>query len=171
VFYGHCETVESVQASPTALFAHLDRHDRASGKMKRSWLPGTWMHIDVDERIGGSIGTHMRITGRVLGVPVSAEEVVTLHEPPFRKTWTTVGDVRLLIVGSYRMGFSIEPHGSSSRLRVFMDYRLPEQVAWRLIGILLCGTFARWYTGGLILDATTAFARSQEPGLLSNPAH
>ena len=171
MFYGHCEKIESVQASPTALFALLDRHDRVSGEMKRSWLPGTWMRMDVDDLLGGSVGTRMRLSGRVLGVPVSAEEVVTLHEPPFRKTWTTVGNVNLLVIGAYRMGFSIEPNGSTCRLRVFMDYNLPAQLTWRLVGTMLGGTYARWCTRCLIADAMNAFTHRHESELLGTPAH
>ncbi len=59
------------------------------------------------------IATHIttaariRITGRMLGVKLAADEVVSERVPLLRKTWETSGEPRLLVIGSCRMGFTI----------------------------------------------------------------
>ena len=67
------------------------------------------MTLSLDEQAGRSLGSHIRLQGRVLGVQLSLEEVVTEHTPPTRKVWMTVGTPRLLVIGPYRMGFVLVP--------------------------------------------------------------
>ena len=43
------------------------------------------------------------LPGRVLGVQLSLEEVVTEHTMPVRKVWATVGTPRLLVIRLLRM--------------------------------------------------------------------
>ena len=46
------------------------------------------------------------MNGRILGLKLSLDEVVTERDPPARKVWETVGVPRLLVIGPYRMGLS-----------------------------------------------------------------
>ena len=158
----HFESTERVETAPATLFAHLDHHDRLTGHMSQSsWMmAGGKMQIAMDDLKGRGVGATIRISGRVLGVLLSAEEVVTEHEPPFRKAWATVGDVRLLVIGPYRMGFDIAEDGSLSRLRVFIDYALPARGISRWLGRLFGGWYARWCTRRMVLDAVQTFRRS-----------
>lgn len=79
------------------------------------------MEIALDENRGKSIGSHIRLAGRILGIPLAVEEVVTERNPPCSKLWKTVGSPRLLVIGSYRMGFEITSKGNASLLRVVID--------------------------------------------------
>lgn len=80
------------------------------------------MRIETDERHGQALGPVIRMTGRVLGLDLRIEEVVTTYEPPRRKVWETRGEPRLLVIDQYRMGFTIDPAVRGSRLAVFIDY-------------------------------------------------
>jgi len=74
---------------------------------------------------------------------LSLDEVVTRRVPPTEKVWETVGVPRLLVVGSYRMGFRIAADGAQSRLNVFIDYDLPGG-GTRWLGQLFGSLYARW---------------------------
>ena len=102
------------------------------------------------------MGSLIRVTGRVLGVNLVVEEVVTERVPPLRKTWETRGEPRLLVIGSYRMGFTISPQGDRSRLVVFIDYQLPPRGFSPWLGLLFGRAYAAWCTRRMTTDAMAA---------------
>lgn len=141
------------------LFAHLDDHRRLSSHMEKPSLmtAGASMRIATDERHGQAVGSVIRMTGRVLGLHLSLEEVVTTYEPPNEKAWETVGEPRLLVISDYRMGFTIDPVPGGSRLIVFIDYDLPARGTGRLLGQFLGRAYAAWCTRRMTGDARAVF--------------
>lgn len=86
-----------------------------------------------------------------------ADEVITEREPPAHKLWETIGEPRLLVVGSYRMGFDLRVRGDGSELEVFIDYELPKVGLGRWLPFL-GRMYARWCTRRMARDAVTYFA-------------
>lgn len=121
-------------------------------------MAGATMRVETDALHGQAVGSLIRITGRVLGMNLMVEEMVTERVPPLRKTWETRGEPRLLVIGSYRMGFTITPQGRHSRLVVFIDYRLPPRGFAHGLGLLFARTYAAWCTRRVATDATAAIA-------------
>ena len=159
----HSESTRSVTASAEAVFSHLDDHNRLAGHMNQSsWLlAGSRMAIELDAAKGRATKSHIHIRGRVLGIPLHVEEVVTEYQPPFRKAWETIGVPKLLVIGHYKMGFEITSQGASSLLLVFIDYDLPEPWLTRLLGQLLGSFYARWCTESMAKDAAAYFSPSE----------
>ena len=116
------------------------------------------MAVEVDQ--GGSqlVGSRIRLAGRIFGVWLALEEVVTERDPPRRKVWETTAQPRLLVVGHYRIGFEITPQRDRAQLRVFIDYALPEAAPARWIGYLLGRYYARWCTDRMVRDAAKQLA-------------
>lgn len=156
----HYETNAFVPSPVDQVFAHLDDHTRLSSHMsKSSWkMGGGRMEIDFDEAQGKRLGSRIRLAGRVFGIDLSVEEIVTEHSPPSRKVWETTASPRLLVIGHYRMGFELTPQGSGSALRVFIDYALPETAPARWLGRLFGGYYAKWCTQQMVDDAVRHFA-------------
>lgn len=156
----HEESSGAIHASPEQIFARLDDQTRLSAHMsKRSWKMG-WgkMEMVLDAEHGQSVGSHIVLRGRILGIRLYLDEIVTLRDPPLRKTWETVGQPRLLVIGSYRMGFDLTPDGSNPRLRVAIDYDLPAYgIPW-LLGQLFGRGYAKWCTRQMVQDAQHSFA-------------
>jgi hypothetical protein len=155
----HYESSGVVRAPAPLLFAHLDEHARLSSHMnKSSWMvAGGRMDISTDEGHGQRVGSRIRVAGSVLGMPLSVDEVVVERDPPWRKVWETTGVPRLLVIGPYRMGFEITSTHESARLRVFIDYSLPETRPGRWLGYRFGGYYARWCTARMVADAVAAF--------------
>ena len=85
----HEEYEGKLKASPEQLFELLDDQTRLSAHMtKRSWKMG-WGKTDIvlDEKRGKAVGSHIVLRGRVFGIPIYLYEVVTLCEPPLRKSY------------------------------------------------------------------------------------
>ena len=157
-FHHHSEV--DVATDAHSLFAHLDDHLRLAGHMEKPSLmmAGATMRVETDELKGQAVGSVLRVTGRVLGLDLAVEEVVTERVPPLRKTWETRGEPRLLVIGSYRMGFTIAAQGDCSRLRVFIDYQRPPRGFARGLGLLFGRAYAAWCTRRMATDAVAAFA-------------
>lgn len=156
----HHRSEVDVAASASSLFAHLDDHRRLSGHMEKPSLmmAGATMRVETDALQGQAVGSLIRVTGRVLGANLMVEEVVTERVPPGHKTWETRGEPRLLVIGSYRMGFVITPRGNHSHLLVFIDYQLPQSGFARVLGLLFGRAYAAWCTRRMTADAATAIA-------------
>ena len=103
----HHRTEVNVAVDTSKLFACLDDHRRLAGHMEKPSLmmAGATMQVGMDALKGQAVGSVIRITGRVLGLNLAVDEVVTERVPPLRKTWETRGEPRLLVIGSYRIGW------------------------------------------------------------------
>nr|WP_295467820.1 SRPBCC family protein [Mesorhizobium sp.] len=153
------ETQVVVDASPEAVFTFLDDHRSLSAHMgQRSWMMmGSRMDIHFDEGGARSVGSTFGLTGSFLGIPLSMEEMVTERDPPRLKTWVTVIEPTLWVIGRYRMGFAIAPEPGSSELTVFIGYDLPQRFGTRWLGQLLGGFYAKWCTNRMANDAARHF--------------
>ena len=141
----HEEHSEPINASAERVFNKLDDQTRLSAHMsKRSWKLG-WgkMETVLDAQQGRSVGSHIVLRGRVFGIQLYLDEVVITRTPPLQKTWETVGEPRLLVIGSYRMGFNLTPDGTKAQLRVAIDYDLPTKGLPWLLGRLFGRAYAR----------------------------
>ena len=98
------------------------------------------------------------LRGRVFGIRLFLDEVVIMREPPLQKIWETVGELRLLVIGPYRMGFNLSPDGPAAQLRVGIDYELPTKGIARLLGRLFGRPYAKWCTRQMVHDAQHSFA-------------
>jgi hypothetical protein len=157
----HAEFTAIVQAPVERVFEWLDDQTRLVQHMsKRSWTMG-WGKMEVELDVGRSraVGSHIVLRGRVFGIGLYLEEVVIAHEPPRKKSWETGGEPRLLVIGSYRMGFDLESEGSTARLRVSIGYQLPKKGISRVLGRLFGRSYARWCVRQMAEDAQRSFAR------------
>lgn len=109
----HDQSIGVVNAPPGVLFQHLDDPRRLGGHMSRSsaMMLGSRMTIELDEADGRRVGSRIRLVGRIVGIPIAVEEVISEHVPPRRKVWQTIGTPRLLVLSHYTMGFEITPEG------------------------------------------------------------
>jgi hypothetical protein len=167
----HFEATIPLNAGPMDVFEYLDDHGRLAAHMERRSLMtmGSRMRIEMDAQRGRAAGSFIRLSGRVVGVRIDLEEAVTERVPPFRKTWATTSPPRLLVVGPYRMGFSIAEAPGGSSLRVFIRYALPRHEGGRF-RTALARWYARWCVMRMLEDAqshfgtmTLASARTHEP--------
>lgn len=159
----HDEMVVETSASAGALFDHLDDQSRLAGHMGKpsAMMMGGRMTYELDDGQGRAAGSVIRMGGRLVGLELFVEEVVTEREPPWRKTWETRGRPKLIVIARYRMGFEITARRSdASTLRVFIDYDLPTAPAARLLGALLAPIYARWCVARMARDAERRFSTS-----------
>ncbi len=156
----HYETNALVQAPTDKVFAYVDDPTRLSSHMtKSSWMiGGSRMQIALDDGRGQRVGSRIRLSGRIFGLRLSVEEVVTERNFPHRKVWETTGAPNLLVIGHYRMGFEVGSRDNGSLLRIYIDYSLPRGVLARRLGYLLGPVYARWCTQQMVNDAVRHFA-------------
>lgn len=162
----HAEAEGDLHADVDRAFTWLDDHRNLASHMDRprSAMGGGQMHLDLDARGGHAVGSRMRLAGTFLGLSLDAETCVTQREPPRRKVWETVGDPRLLVIGRYRMGFELtQESAAGSRLRVFIDYALPQGPLAKLAARPIASMYARWCTSQMVRDAVRHRWDNQAP--------
>ena len=143
------------------VFAFADDFTNLSSHMGKSsmMMMGSSMQYLFDGQRGQAVGSRVRMTGRMLGLDLSLEEIVRVREPPRRKEWETIGRPRLLVIGSYRMGFDIAPVREHAELRMFIDYNLPSSPLQRVLGYMLGGIYARWCIRSMVNAARSEFGQ------------
>lgn len=155
----HYEQSVGVSAKRDEVFAFADDHNNFSSHMNQSsWMMGGGsMKTETDEGNGQRVGSHIKMSGKVFGINLFLDEVVIEHEPPNKKTWETVGDVNLLVIDKYKLGFEITQEGEVSNLKVFIDYNLPISQRTKLLGKLFGGMYAKWCVGQMTEGVSSHF--------------
>ena len=155
----HEDASTLVNTHAARLFEYLDDQRHLSAHMsKSSWMMlGSRMTIVTDAGGGRGVGSRLTLTGSVLGIPLGVAGVVTRHEPPRYKAWETVGSPRLLVIGAYRTALEITPVDATSRVRVSIDYDLPDRGISRWLGKLLGRWYARWCVDRMVGDVAEHF--------------
>jgi len=161
----HVEGSRFIDGRADDVFAFVDDHAQFSSHMDQSsrMMGGGRMSIEVDDARGRAVGSHIRMSGRILGLRLFLDEVVTRRQPPTDKIWRTVGPLRLLVIGSYTMGVRVNAEPGGSRLHVFIDYALPRGWATRWLGRLFGGLYARWCVGQMLAGAEQHFLPQHAP--------
>jgi hypothetical protein len=157
-FTFHHEAHAILLTSVQAAFEHLDDFRKLSAHMDRpsAMMLGSRMEIFTGDSGGRAVGSRVRMSGKVMGMPLSLEEVVVQREPPLRKAWETI-DAHLLVIDQYRLGFELEPRGEACHLRVCIDYDWPRRALGRLAAALFARSYARWCTQQMVDDAAKQF--------------
>jgi hypothetical protein len=152
------ETRVLVEADAATLFAHLDDPRQLGAHMTRRspMMAGGRMDYVLDERGGRGVGAVIGMHGRALGWHLAVEEVVDTYEPGFCKVWHTVGQPRLLVIGSYRMGFDELALGALTELRTFIQWS-PVRGWYAPLVTWLGARYARWCIASLARDAQSRF--------------
>lgn len=158
-FAFHHETRATLRTSVESAFEYLDDFKKLSAHMERpsGMMLGSQMQIVADEQGGRAVGWRIRMSGKVMGIALSLEEVVTEREPPRHKVWKT-HNARIVVIGNYRLGFHLEPGVEGCRFRVFIDYDWPDGALTRLAAALFGKCYARWCTQRMVNDAVKHFA-------------
>ena len=172
IYDRHDEVSVEVDTAPQALFDHLDDQEKLAAHMNKpsAMMMGGKMFYEFDAAKGRAVGSVIRMGGNFLWLNLFVEEVVTTHEPPWRKVWETRGKPALIVIGAYRMGFDIEAAGHASRLGVFIDYDLPSSLLGNVIGFLFAPLYARWCVKRMAEDARRKFGAPavSEPNALTH---
>jgi len=156
------EATVRIESAAETVFAYLDDHRHLGAHMSASsWMMlGSKMDYEFDAGEARSVGSKFGFRGKILGIALSAEQVVSIRIPPRLKVWETIGVPNLWVIDRYRLGFEIVPEAGSCRLRVFIDYDLPETAPARLLGLIFANAYARWCTGRMAKDAARYFEKA-----------
>jgi hypothetical protein len=154
----HAEDTVMVAGSVDAVFAVVDDPLKISTHMgRRTWMmAGSTMSTEVDELGGHAVGSRIRMTGRVIGIPVGLDQAITVREPPYTKQWATQGAPKLIVIGPYAIAVELEPHGQAASMRVALEYDLPANNRW--IGHLFGRAYANWCIRQIVHDVGANFA-------------
>lgn len=160
--YSHHTMVE-VEATPEKVFAFLDDQKNLSAHMeKSSWMmAGSSMKIEMDKLDGRAVGSVIKMSGSVMGIPLFLQEKIVERKINRRKAWLTFGPQKMVVIDQYKMGFTLAPSDAGSYLKVFIEYNIPEKGLSRLLAFMLSGVYARWCTEKMATDAAKHFAKSK----------
>ena len=164
MFDHHYEDSADIAATDASVFAFIDDHAQFSSHMSESsWMMGgSQMSTRIDEGKGQAVGSHIVMSGRVLGLHLELDEVVTVHRPPTEKVWETVGKPRLLVIGQYRMRVTVQPTTNGSHLTVAIDYGLPDGVFTYWLGRLFGAMYAKWCVKQMLDGVVTHFTQQRQ---------
>lgn len=158
----HLEKSSVINADSTRVFDFIDEHGKLSSHMnKSSWfMGGGKMATEVDKGKGQEIGSHIKMSGKVLGLNLFLDEVVAERLRPTRKVWMTVGNPNLLVIGNYQMGVELTTQANRTNLKLFIDYDLPNGVT-KILGVMFGGMYAKWCVDQMLKSVVEHFNESK----------
>lgn len=158
----HDEHCVSVNSTPAEVFTYADDHRNFSAHMSESsWMMGGGkMVTETDENKGQKVGSHIKMAGKVFGVELFLDEVIIQHDPPIKKVWETVGNINLLVIDHYQLGFELTPKSDSLEFKVFIDYNLPKSWKTQWLGYFFGGMYAKWCVRQMTNGVRNHFAES-----------
>ncbi len=109
MIYAHSEVLSlRSRASPEAVFERLDDPTALGSHMQKpsAMMLGRTIRYELDGGRGRNVGSVIRMAGNVLGLRLFLEEAVIERLPAFSKTLETRGEIRLLVIGHYRIDHS-----------------------------------------------------------------
>lgn len=159
IFSKHYEETSIISTQPSEVFNFADNHKNFSSHMNKSSLMmgGASMETEVDEGKGQKIGSHIKMYGKVFGFNLFLDEVISKYSPPYHKEWETVGDINLLVIDHYKLGFEIKPEKEYSIMKVYIDYDLPKPFFTKLLGLLFGDIYAKWCVKQMINRVSSHF--------------
>ena len=162
-YANHNEQAAILSARAQEVFSYVDDFTKLSSHMSQSspMMAGASMEISFDNARGQAVGSHVSMNGRVMGIDLFLEEVVTEREPPHHKAWETTGRQRLLVISNYRLGFDIADQEGASKLRVSIDYNLPQSSFSSWLGYLFGTIYAKWCVQQMTKDARNYFSETR----------
>ena len=160
----HHEESVLVPSTPDEIYTFADDHKNFASHMnKPSWMMGgASIETKVDEGKGQRVGSHIKMRGKVFGFNLFLDEVITKHSPPHLKEWETVGNINLLVIDHYKLGFKIISEAEHSKLTIYIDYNLPKSFFPQLLGLLFGSVYAKWCVRQMINGVDTHFKTSKE---------
>ena len=137
-----------IEAPAEHVFAYVDdirnlaRHMSESRSMP---MMGSKLQLEIITPEPTGVGAVYRYSGQMMGLTIDFSETVTKYLAGREKVWHTVDEPRLLIIAGYQMRVLVEPVSpTSSRLTIGIDYELPREGIWRVLGWALAGAYSRW---------------------------
>lgn len=150
------ETVD-IEASADDVFAYVDDMENVGWHMTdRSSMAmmGSRLTLELLSPHRTGVGAVYRYSGRILGFILDFSQTVTKYVPGREKVWRTIGEPRLLILGSYEMRLVVEPRSpASSRLTISIVYELSRAWGWWLVAVVVAGWYSRWCLRQMCRDA------------------
>lgn len=142
----HYEKSIEVNATADELFNFADNHNNFASHMNQSsmMMGGGSMKTELDTQGGKAVGSHIKMYGSAFGINTFLDEVITIHEPPRHKEWQTVGDLKILVIGHYKLGFHIEPTAQGSKFTVYIDYDQPKSLGSKILYTFFSKMYANW---------------------------
>lgn len=155
----HYEKSIVINADQSDVFVYADNPRNFSSHMNQTsiMMAGSTMQTEIDEEEGKKVGSHIKMDGKVLGVPLSLDEVIIERNPPHSKAWETVGDINLLVIDHYKLGFDITPSNGQSDLNVHIDYNFPQSKRTQWVGRLFGGMYAQWCVTQMVKGVSNHF--------------
>lgn len=155
----HYEESIFIPAPARNVFDYVDDHSRYySHVIKFARLLGGHMDLQMDESHGQSVGSHIRLSGKVFGRSLSLEEVITKREVPYIKTWETVGTPKFLIVGKYQYTVRVESKDHGSFLNISFDFSPPKKSGW--FRLFLSNIYSKMCAGEMVKMTRNYFIKS-----------
>jgi len=147
-------------APPQQVFEFLDDPAVVGAHMQKPSLMmlGATMEYDVDAGNGQVVGSIVKMRGKVLGMELFVEEIVTEWQPPWRKSWQTLGHPKLLVIDSYHMDFVVSPISGGSRVIVKIQYSYSRSPLGSWLGGVPARAYAKWCVSKMTTDAGSHFA-------------
>lgn len=147
-----------IHATPEQVFTQMDDLSKTGMHMRESsmMMMGSKLNLEQLSPNASGVGAKYRWYGKMMGMTIDFNEMVTKWEPPILKEWETIGDAQIIIMRWYRMWFEIAPFEDGTNAKLSISYLPPKSWYYRVLSFLFAPWYCNWCLNNMLNDTKKA---------------
>lgn len=154
----------TIQAAPEKVFTQMDDFSKTGMHMSESsmMMMGSKLKLEQLSLNSSGLGAKYRWYGKMMGMTIDFEEVVTKWEPPKLKEWETIGEAQIIIMRWYRMGFEITASENGTIVTMSIAYEPPNDWFYKLLSFLFGPLYCNWCLNNMLNDTKKSLEQQND---------
>ena len=97
-------------------------------------------------------GANYRWYGKMIGMAIDFNQIVTKWHPPKLKEWETIGEAKIIIMSWYRMWFEITPANNGTNTKISISYLPPKELFYKILSFFFANWYCNWCLNNMLND-------------------
>jgi hypothetical protein len=154
-----------IPAESEKVFSFMDDYSKTGMHMTESstMMMGSKLQLEQLSPNATGIGATYRWFGKMMGMTIDFTQTVSKWVQGVEKEWKTNGDVKIIIMGWYRMFWNLKPVEGGTLATIGIDYSAPREWYFKVLSFLFGGMYSRWCLNSMLRDTKKAFETPFQP--------
>lgn len=152
-----------IKASQAKVFSHMNNLANTGMHMMKDSAAMMGSRLALEQLSDNKTGLNSKFRwyGKTMGLSMDFTVRVTKWIDNEEKVWETIGAARMIILSWYRMYLKLSSKNDGTLVKLGIDYNLPKNLFWRIIGALLAPLYASWCVNNMLTDSKIALEGAQ----------
>ena len=149
---------------PEKVFAQMDDFSKTGMHMSESSMMMMGSKLKLEQLSPNPAGVDAKYHwyGRMMGMTIDFNEIVTKWQPPKLKEWETVGKAKIIIMSWYRMWFEITPAENGTIAKLSISYLPPTPWFYKILSFFFAKLYCNWCLNNMLNDTRNELEKNSK---------